>query len=460
VTGNATHDPGLIRPEPDLIRNDDMMGRVTHMTMKVLLVGGGGREHAIARSLSSCRETTICSVMARKNPGIAALSEDMLIEKETNVPAAVKFALSRKADYAVIGPEAPLEAGIVDRLENAGIPCVGPTVSAARLETDKAFCREMMGRNSIAGCPRYRIAYNAQDADAFIRAYEGDLAIKPIGLTGGKWVRIMGEHLDRDGAIAYVRSLGGNVVLEERLIGEEFTLQAFVDGRHLVPMPLVQDHKRAFEDDEGPNTGGMGSYSMPDHTLPFVTRDDAGQALAIMKEAVSAMEKAGFPYRGILYGQFMNTAGGPMVIEFNARFGDPEAMNVLSLLESDFSSIIEKIVSGTLSPSDVSFSKKATVCKYLVPEGYPHAPKTGEELRIGGNSRAILYYANIDEQDGRYFTQTSRTMAFVGLGDTLEEAEQIAEHAASSVAGRVRHRRDIGTAAMLQKRIAHMKELR
>ncbi|MDD1706769.1 MAG: phosphoribosylamine--glycine ligase, partial [Methanoregulaceae archaeon] len=175
------------------------------MTMKVLLVGGGGREHAIARSLSFGRETSIFSVMAKKNPGIASLSQEVLIEKETNVPIVAKFALSRKADYAVIGPEAPLEAGIVDRLEREGIPCMGPTVSAARLETDKAFCREMMGRYGIGGCPRYRIAYNAEDAEAFIREYDGDLAIKPIGLTGGKGVRIMGEHLDRDGAIAYVR---------------------------------------------------------------------------------------------------------------------------------------------------------------------------------------------------------------------------------------------------------------
>jgi phosphoribosylamine--glycine ligase len=318
----------------------------------------------------------------------------------------------------------------------------------------------MMEQHNIDGCPKYRVFDSTSDAISFIKDHDGDLAIKPVGLTGGKGVRIMGEHLDRNGAIAYVRSLGGNVVLEERLIGEEFTLQAFVDGRHLVPMPLVQDHKRAFDDDEGPNTGGMGSYSMPDHSLPFVTRNDAGQALAIMKEAISSMEKAGFPYRGILYGQFMNTASGPMVIEFNARFGDPEAMNVLSLVDSDFSSIIEKIISGNLSPSDVSFSKKATVCKYLVPEGYPYATETREELRIGRDPRAILYYANIDEQDGRYYTQTSRTMAFVGLGESLEEAEQIAEYAASSVTGRVRHRRDIGTAAMLQKRIAHMKELR
>jgi phosphoribosylamine--glycine ligase len=428
--------------------------------MKVLVVGGGGREHAIARALSLSDEVTLLSVMAKRNPGIASLSSDVLVEKESNIPSVLKFAVSCGADYAVIGPEAPLEAGIVDRLEEQGIPCVGPTLKAALLETDKAFCREMMQRHGIAGCPHYRTFYNAVDAVGFLREHEGDLAIKPIGLTGGKGVRIMGEHLDREGAIAYVRSLGGNVVLEERLVGEEFTLQAFVDGKHIVPMPLVQDHKRAYEGDQGPNTGGMGAYSMPDHSLPFVSDADRRHAFAIMKEVVRVMEDAGTPYRGVLYGQFMNTARGPMVIEFNARFGDPEAMNVLSLLDSDFSRIIAKIVAGSLSGNDVRFARKATVCKYLVPEGYPDAPLTGEPLTFGSGSSALLYYANVEERDGTFYTQTSRTLAYVGVGDTLEEAEEVAEKAAKSVKGRVRHRNDIGTGALLEKRISHMKELR
>jgi phosphoribosylamine--glycine ligase len=430
------------------------------MTMKVLVVGGGGREHALARALLGSSGTDLFSIMSRKNPGIASLAREVVLGKETDIPLVVDFCRSRGIDYVVIGPEAPLEAGIADRLEQEGIPCIGPTVAAARLETDKAFCREMMSRYGISGCPRYRTFHHAKDAEEFIRTYEGDLAIKPIGLTGGKGVRIMGEHLDREGAVAYVRSLGGNVVLEERLIGEEFTLQAFVDGIHVVPMPLVQDHKRAYEGDLGPNTGGMGSYSLPDHTLPFVTGKDRSKALAIMQEAVFAMQKAGFLYRGILYGQFMNTASGPVVIEFNARFGDPEAMNVLSLLESDFSTIIEKLVAGNLSSTDVRFARKATVCKYLVPEGYPDAPQVGREIRIGSPGNAILYFANVEEKDGKFYTQTSRTLAFVGTGDTLDEAEQIAEKAAASVRGGVWHRKDIGTGALLAKRVAHMKELR
>ncbi|NLM29873.1 MAG: phosphoribosylamine--glycine ligase [Methanomicrobiales archaeon] len=429
------------------------------MDMKVLVVGGGGREHAITRALSCNSGVKIFSVMARRNPGIAQVSERVLLEKITSIPEIVRFATENRLDAAVIGPEAPLEVGIVDHLEAAGIPCMGPGRAAARIETDKAFCRRLMERHNIAGCPEYRVCHDPGEARQFIEDYGGDLAIKPIGLTGGKGVRIMGEHVDAAGAIEYIEQIGGDVVLEERLIGEEFTLQAFVDGNHLVPMPLVQDHKRAYEGDVGPNTGGMGSYSMADHMLPFVSRSDYREALRIMEETVAAMREEGTPYRGILYGQFMNTREGPKVIEFNARFGDPEAMNVLSLLESDFSEIITHVIQGDLASSDVRFVNEATVCKYLVPEGYPDAPVANQPLTIGDYGSALLYYANVKEQDGALYTLTSRALAFVGRGATLDEAEAIAEKAASSVSGRVFYRRDIGTRDTLEKRCLHMKEI-
>jgi len=429
------------------------------MTTRILVVGGGGREHAITAALARNSDAELYAVMSRRNPGMSGYCREMLLEKETNINAVSAFARKKKIDSAIIGPEAPLEAGVVDLLEKEGIPCMGPARAAARLETDKAFCREMMERHGIAGCPRYRVFQSADEAVRFLESYEGDLAIKPVGLTGGKGVRIMGEHVDRKGAREYIRTLRSGIVLEDRLIGEEFTLQAFTDGTHLVPMPLVQDHKRAFEGDEGPNTGGMGSYSMPDHGLPFVTAAERNAALGIMKSAVAAMEEAGTPYRGILYGQFMNTRDGPMVIEFNARFGDPEAMNVLSLLETDLSVIIEKGIEGSLAQKDVRFAKKATVCKYIVPEGYPESTVTHQQVTAGAYDPALLYYANVEEKDGVLYTQSSRTMAYVGLGDTLGEAEEIAERAASGVKGRVRHRRDIGTESLLKKRIDHMREL-
>ncbi|MDD1679323.1 MAG: phosphoribosylamine--glycine ligase, partial [Methanomicrobiales archaeon] len=281
------------------------------MAMKILVVGGGGREHAISRALALQTGIEIFSAMSRRNPGIARIASSILIEKETNVRRIVEFATGVHAELAIIGPEAPLEAGIGDALEEAGIGCVGPSRSAARLETDKAFCREMMKAHGIAGCPRYRVFHDEEGAIDFVNEYPGDLAIKPIGLTGGKGVRIMGEQIDRAQAVAYIRSLHGNVVLEERMVGEEFTLQAFCDGQHLVPMPLVQDHKRAYEGDTGPNTGGMGSYSLPDHRLPFVTSDEYEKALQIMRDAMNILLREGYPVRGILYGQFMNTREGP-----------------------------------------------------------------------------------------------------------------------------------------------------
>ena len=408
--------------------------------MKILVVGGGGREHAIASALSRNTQTTVLSVMAKRNPGIETIAGTVLLTKETDVPRIVSFARENDVDFAFIGPEAPLESGIVDNLEAAGIPSIGPVKAAARIETDKAFCREMMERNAIEGCPKYRVFHTLPDAEEFIANHDGDLVIKPIGLTGGKGVRIMGEQVDRAGAIAYVRALHGEAVIEERLLGEEFTLQAFVDGTHLVPMPLVQDHKRAFDGDVGPNTGGMGSYSMPDHMLPFVTKTDYKKAIDIMKSVVAAMERTGQPYTGILYGQFMNTANGPKVIEFNARFGDPEAMNVLSLLTSDLSEIVYHMAEGSLSPSHVSFDAQATVCKYIVPDGYPDSPHAGDPVLLGSHDDALLYYANIERSNKGLVTQTSRTLAFVGIGETLELAEQAAESAASAVKGKIRHR--------------------
>ncbi|MDD1700269.1 MAG: phosphoribosylamine--glycine ligase [Methanoregula sp.] len=430
------------------------------MEMKILVVGGGGREHAIACALARNSETEIFSVMAKRNYGISSLAKGVHLCGETDVNGIVSYAQKKGVEYAFIGPEAPLEAGIVDRLLSAGIESVGPTRSAARIETDKAFCRDMMELHRIDGCPKYRVFHNPHDAISFIHDHDGDLAIKPVGLTGGKGVRIMGEQVDRAGAIAYVKSLSSGVVLEERLIGEEFTLQAFVDGTHMVPMPLVQDHKRAFEGDIGPNTGGMGSYSMPDHMLPFVSDKDYKKALAIMQSTVAAMERTGHPYKGILYGQFMNTSDGPKVIEFNARFGDPEAMNVLPLLSSDLSDIVRAITRRSLAASQITFEQKATVCKYIVPAGYPDSPNAGDPLTVDTSSGALMYYANVEERNGKLSTLTSRTLAFVGIGPTLEEAERIAEQAASGVRGRVRYRRDIGTGSLLEQRIAHMKELR
>ncbi|MBI0583830.1 MAG: phosphoribosylamine--glycine ligase [Methanomassiliicoccus sp.] len=439
--------------------------------MKVLVVGGGGREHAIAAALAASG-STIYSVMRNHNPGIARLAKEYRLIKETDVPAVTEFAASRSVEMAVIGPEAPLEVGLADALEAKGIGCVGPRKEAARLEISKSFTREIMRRHQVPGNIDFAAFDDIESAKRYVLDNDRDMVVKPVGLTGGKGVKVMGEHLlTKQDTVRYLEEIfehrigGGGVVLEEKLVGEEFTLQAFCDGKSVVPMPLVQDHKRAYEGDVGPNTGGMGAYSQEDHLLPFVTARERDAALDIMRRTIEAMRSEGHEYRGILYGQFMNTRDGPRVIEYNARFGDPEAMNVLSILASSFTDVCAGIADGNLSPSKVSFMDKATVCKYVVPRGYGTEPAVGKEVRV--DERAIAkvgakaYYAMVSEENGRVLTTTSRAVGVVGIDDTIEAAERACERALTYVTGDalfVRH--DIGRPDVIRMRVEHMRQVR
>ena len=433
---------------------------------KILLIGGGGREHAIAHAISrSEREYELYAVMSRKNPGIAVLCKDFLLNSETDVDKVTEYAKNISADIAVIGPEAPLAAGLADALEVLGIPSVGPKRAAAKLEFDKAWTRKFMEKHHIAGLPAFRVFSSEQEAQAHDYIDElGDVALKPAGLTGGKGVKVMGDQLpDLDAAKAYASELlkGDMVVIEENLKGEEVTVQAFVDGTHLAYAPSVQDHKRAYEGDLGPNTGGMGSYNDAGTLLPFMVEGDYMEAKGIMEDVISKVkEETGEEYKGILYGQFILTASGIKVIEFNARFGDPEAMNVLPLLETDLIDIVEAVAAGTLDTLDVRFSDKASVCKYAVPAGYPEDPTKDAPIEVGDMGKALLFFSSVYEADGVVYTTGSRAAAVVGIADTIAEAEVIAEQALSNVKGPLECRHDIGKKELIQKRIDHMKVLR
>jgi len=444
------------------------------MTETVLLVGGGGREHAVARALAET-DATLYACASNRNPGIARVAEGVETLDETNPAAVVTSAEEVGATLAVIGPEAPLAAGVADALDDAGVYAFGPQQAEARIETDKAFQREFMVANDVPGCPDYETFEDVEAACEYIDADDGDLAVKPFGLTGGKGVRVIGDQVTAAEAKEYLRSSEyEGVVLEERLVGEEFTIQALVANGDLRVTPAVQDHKRAHEGDEGPNTGGMGSYSDANLELPFMTEEDYLDAVDVMEAVVDALEG----YKGVLYGQFMLTAEGPKVVEFNARFGDPEAMNTLPVLNTNLLDVLTAARDGAELPQ-LSFEPQATVCKYAVPEGYPTEPQAGARVTIdeetvanaterssGDQSRdtagdAILFYASVDEREDGIYTTTSRSYAVVGVADTIAEAERIAEDALSSAGTeglRVRH--DIGTAALLQRRIDHMNELR
>lgn len=439
--------------------------------MKVLAVGGGAREHAIVEALvRSGADVYAC--MKNNNPGIARLSKERLLVDEHDVMKVVEFGRAKGVELAIIGPEGPLEIGLTDGLIKSGIPTASPSQAAARIETSKSFMRQLLSEHRIRGSVRFAIVESVDELRRALDDLGESVVVKPTGLTGGKGVKVFGDHLNsREDILAYgeevlSKRIGGSatLVLEEKLVGEEFTLQAFCDGRSLAPMPAVQDHKRAYEGDRGPNTGGMGSYSQNDGLLPFLKRSEYDSAVGIMREVVRALRKSGAEYRGTLYGQFMLTRDGPKVIEFNARFGDPEAMNVLSLLESDFVRICTGMAAGSISSRDVRFVPKASVCKYVVPEGYGTKPLADQEIKVDEtairNEGARLYYASVNERDGRVYTTTSRSVGIVGIAERIEEAEQTVERALRHVSGRIHVRHDIAKPEMLAAKVRRMEHIR
>jgi phosphoribosylamine--glycine ligase len=430
--------------------------------MRILLVGGGGREHAIGEALVSAG-AELYVVSKHKNPGLARLARGYALAKETDVGKVLEFALKLGVDMAFIGPEAPLEKGIVNALEENGVPTVGPTREAAMLETNKAFARWLMEEYKIPGRKLFKVFDDVSEMKSWIDDFGKPVVVKPLGLTGGKGVKVVGYQLrDNEEAKAYAEELikrDGKVLIEERTDGVEFTFQVFTDGKRVAPMPLAQDYPHAYDGDVGPITGGMGSYSCEDHRLPFITEEDYEKALETLKATVKAMRKNGTPYKGILYGQFMLAKDEPKIIEFNARFGDPEAINVLPILKTSLLEIGEGIADGNLKRAE--FERRATVVKYIAPKGYPTNPVRGvslhvDEAKIRGEG-ARVYYASLDEN----FTMLgSRALAVVGIADSLEEAERIASAGIRHVNGEIFYRKDVGTRESIARRIELVRAMR
>lgn len=437
--------------------------------MKILVLGSGAREHAIAKALSKTAE--VYTYMGRKNPGLVEVSTNYTVNDESDFDEIIKFANDNDVELAFIGPEAPLEKGIVDVLKDEGILSVGPTKQAAQIETNKAFMRKLFEDYDIPGSVKYGTFYDLDEAYNFIDEFGEPVVVKPIGLTGGKGVKIVGDQLaDNEEAKEYVKEIfdekmGGfeGVVIEELLVGEEYTIQAFVDGTHIIPMPAAQDHPHAFEGNIGPITGGMGSYSDKNHLLPFLTKKDYDESVKIMKKTIDAIAEEAEPYTGILYGQFMLCKDGPKIIEYNARFGDPESVNVLSLLDSDFAKISKEIVTGSLDSA--VFANKASVCKYIVPDKYPNTTANDTIVKVDeekiNDLDVDVYYAAVYSDDNNDIRLTSsRAIAVLAIRDTIKEAEQACEEAIKYIDGEIYHRSDVATEKLLNQKIEHMNEVR
>jgi len=441
--------------------------------LNILVVGGGAREHAICDTVNRSKNVKLFSFMSNLNPGIKSLSKDFFKEKETNIKKIVEFAKRKDINIVLIGPEAPLGAGIVNELNKVGISACSPTKEAARIETDKEWMRNLLKKYKIPGQLKCKTFKDVEKAKKFIEDLDCEVALKPIGLTGGKGVKVSGDHFNSlDEALHYVKDvidnkIGGEakILIEEKAIGEEFTLQAFSDGNTILPLPAVQDHKRLLPEDKGPNTGGMGSYSCENGLLPFLSRSDYEEGAAILQKIVESLKKEGCNYVGPIYGQFMLTVNGPKIIEINARFGDPEAMNVLPLLETDYIEICKSMINGNLDKIKLKLKKKSTVCKYVVPEGYGIKSMVGKKIFVDEekikSTGSILFYASVNKDNNVVKTTSSRSLAVVGISDKLNNAENICEKALEYVKGdHIFIRHDIGTKNLVEKRIKNMDKLR
>ncbi len=446
----------------------------SHGGLTVAVLGKDGRTDALLQGLAlSPQVDTIVGASEHDSPGMLERCNRFLGGVAlTDVSAITSFLKEAKPALVVIGPEEPLAAGLVDQIEGElHVPCFGPGKHLAQVEASKSWTRLLLDKYSIDANPDYEIVRSKASVPSVVRRL-GDFVVKPDGLTGGKGVKVLGEHLaSMDHALSYAQDLiaeHGLVLIEERLEGEEFSLQSVTDGKAVVHCPVVQDHKRAREGDIGPNTGGMGSYSCADFSLPFLSEDDVTAAKAINERVVQALgEEAGNRYHGVLYGGFIATRDGVKLIEYNARFGDPEAMNVLPLLSSDLFELCMMAATETLNPAAVKFRAKATVCKYVVPESYPDGKGAGDIIDVPSSAipaaddpEARLYWAAVNKRGSKILLTGSRALAAVGIADTLDVASSRAQSLVDRITGPVRSRTDIGSKGLLDKKIAHMRQLR
>ena len=414
--------------------------------MKVLVVGSGGREHAICWALKKSPKVTEL-YCAPGNGGISEIATCVDV-KATDIPGMVAWAKENQLDFVMVAPDDPLAMGMVDALEKAGIRAFGPRKNAAIIEGSKAFSKELMKKYGIPTAD-YAVFTDKEQALAYVEKQGAPIVVKCDGLALGKGV-VVAQTLDeaKEAVVNMMENkafgeAGAKVVIEECMTGPEVTVLAFTDGKTIVPMPSSQDHKRAYDGDQGPNTGGMGAISpCPNYTpeLSKVCMD------TIFLPTVKALNAEGRTFQGVIYFGMMLTPKGPKVVEYNARFGDPECQAVLSLLETDLMDILEACVDGTLDQVDVKFKDAASCCLVLASGGYPVAYEKGKEITgLDQVKDAVVFHAGTRKQDGKFLTNGGRVLGVTAVAPTLREAVVKAYAAAGPVFFEKMHfRKDIG----------------
>ena len=418
-----------------------------------MVVGGGGREHAIIKKLRENK--SIDEIFAL--PGNGGMAEDATLVPigAKDIDAIVKFASENNIDYAVVAPDDPLVLGCVDALEAVGVPCFGPRAAAAEIEGSKVFSKNLMKKYGIPTAT-YEVFESADEAYKYVSECKIPIVIKADGLALGKGVIIA---MDRECALDAVRSImedkkfgasGNRIVVEEFLEGPEVSVLAFTDGSVVKPMVSSMDHKRAKDNDEGLNTGGMGTIA----PNPYYTEALADECMEkIFIPTIEAMKAEGREFRGCLYFGLMITKDGPKVIEYNCRFGDPETQVVLPLLESDLYTVMRATTDGTLADTEVKFSDKSAACVIMASAGYPEAYQSGFEMDIAESVKDSVYVAGAKLADGKLLTAGGRVLGVTAIADTLEAAIESAYSKVSSVKfGNAYYRHDIGARALLAKK--------
>ena len=412
--------------------------------MNVLVIGSGGREHAIVEALSRSPKTPKI-YCAPGNAGIAQLAECVAI-KDTEVEKLVEFAKANNVELTVVGPEAALAAGVVDRFQQEGLLIFGPTKAAAEIEASKDFAKRLMVKYDVPTAA-YATFSDFDEAMAYVRQGSLPTVLKYDGLAAGKGVVIATTMEEAEATLRDMlldTKFGeGRVVVEEFLTGEEFSLMCFVAGNKICAMPVAQDHKRAYDNDEGPNTGGMGAYT----ELPFVSAEDHAYAMEnIMQRVADAMVAEGTPFSGVLYGGLMKTPNGIKVIEFNARFGDPETEVVLPRLVSDAVEVFATVARGEQPVAE--WSEEATLGIVLASKGYPGNYDKGFAIRGTECVECKLYHMGTQLKDGELVTAGGRVMFVVASAPTLREAQLKAREEISKIeCDNLFHRTDIGNKA-------------